>query len=412
MDHTNLFNPFSSLPPEHENRLTWAFLVALKYDPLLQNFLRELVESKLPPTRREHRSFWESARVSTQTKGIESSTNHLVSILLTDATIQDVQVEWSDRDAVYDGVIAFPDGLTLIVENKPSHGDVRAEQLSPSRNSFSGNFDDCTLHGSAICVEWAEVLEGVLRYANTKIAPFSSREICLDLLSFVEEFHPGLTPYSTFRLCGDNPEALRRRTIRLLDDLGSRAGLERRDNYLFRPGKIAERVAIWVNGELMLKVGLWPADTVRQARRFYEIVDRMSFLDLNEWEVETNLHFSFMNRHLIWADTNWATDTYFDHFADGELCGQMNQAELVPLAQQWEKEGLISDKDRGDIEYQFNSTRRDTLNVIPGFCVYRAWDLSTVIKLEETGNLEGEIIDALATPLDIWGETLITLKIA
>ena len=112
------------------------------------------------------------------------------------------------------------------------------------------------------------------------------------------------------------------------------------------------------------------------------------------------------------AYTNWATDTYFDHFADGELCGQMNQAELVPLAQQWEKEGLISGKDRGDIEYQFNSTRRDTLNVIPGFCVYRAWDLSTVIKLEETGNLEGEIIDALATPLDIWGETLITLKIA
>ena len=45
MARANLFNPFSS--PEYENRLTWAFLVALNYDPLLQNFFRGLVEVKL-----------------------------------------------------------------------------------------------------------------------------------------------------------------------------------------------------------------------------------------------------------------------------------------------------------------------------------------------------------------------------
>ncbi len=68
MDHTNLFNPFNSLPPEHENRLTWAFLVALKYNPRLQNFFRDLVESKLPFKARDHNSnFWEPPRVSTQT---------------------------------------------------------------------------------------------------------------------------------------------------------------------------------------------------------------------------------------------------------------------------------------------------------------------------------------------------------
>ncbi|MYC81118.1 MAG: hypothetical protein F4X19_03360, partial [Acidobacteria bacterium] len=362
MDHTNLFNPFSSLPPEHENRLTWAFLMTLKYDPLLQSFLRELVESKLSPKVREHGNFWEPwepARVSTQTKWIDSSTNHLVSVLLTDEAIQGLQVEWSDRGAIYDGVIEFPDGLTLIVENKPSRDNVDAKQLSPSRSSFPGNIDQCTLHGSAMCLEWSEVLEGVLRHANSKIASFSSREICLDLLSFVEEFHPDLTPYRTFRLCGDKPEALRRRTIRLLDALARRVGLERRDDYLFRPGKIAERVAIWVEAEKRtLILGLWPADTVRQARRFYQNVDRTALVDLNKWQVEPNLHFSFMNKHLIWTDTDWPTDRYFGHFADGKLYGQMNQTRLVPLIQQWEKIGLITGKNRGDIEYQFKSTRR------------------------------------------------------
>ena len=221
MDYANLFNPFSSLPPKHENRLTWAFLVALKYDPLLQNFLRQLVESRLPLKAREHGIFWERARVSTQKKWINPSTNHLVSVLLTDETIQDIQVEWSERNAVYDGVIEFPDGLTLIVENKPSRGNVWAKQLSPSRSSFSGNIDDCTLHGSAICLEWSEILEGVLKYVDSDIAPFGGREISSDFLSFAEEFHPGLTPYRRFRLCGDRPEALRRRTIRLLDALAS-----------------------------------------------------------------------------------------------------------------------------------------------------------------------------------------------
>ncbi len=406
MDHANLFNPFSSLPPEYENRLTWAFLVALKYDPLLQNFFRELVESRLPQKARDLSNFWHPARVATQTKWIDPSTIQLVSVLLTDDTIQDVQVEWSDRDPRYDGVIEFPDGLTFIVENKPSHGNVWAKQLSPSRRSFSGNIDDCTLHGTAICLAWSEVLEGVLEYVNSKIALFGSREICLDFLSFVDEFHPRLTPYRTFRLCGDRSQALERRTKRLLDVLASRLGLERRENYLFRPGKIAERIAILVEDGPTLKVSLWPADTVCQARRFYEIVDRTAFLDLNEWQVEPNLHFSFMNSHLIWAKTTWETDRYFDDFADRQLYGQMNQARLLPLAQQWEKKGLITGKDRGDIEYQFNSTRRETLNVIPGFCVYRVWDLNTVIKLEESRKLEDEIIDALVNPLESWKETL------
>ena len=92
MARANRLKPFSSLPPQHENRLTWAFLVALKYDPLLQNLLRELVESKLPPEAREHRNFWEPTRVLTQTKEIDPSTSRLVSILLTDEAIQDVRV--------------------------------------------------------------------------------------------------------------------------------------------------------------------------------------------------------------------------------------------------------------------------------------------------------------------------------
>lgn len=127
MDRVNLFNPFSSPPVKHENHLTWAFLVALKYAPLFQNLLRELVESKLSLQDQKHSNFWEPARVSTQTKRIDTTPSRLASILLTNETIGHISIEWSDRDPVYDGVIEYLDGLTLIVENKLSHGNVWRE---------------------------------------------------------------------------------------------------------------------------------------------------------------------------------------------------------------------------------------------------------------------------------------------
>lgn len=407
MDRVNLFNPFSSPPVQHENRLTWAFLIALKYAPSFQNFFRGLVEAKLPMGDRVHGNFWDPARISTQTKGTESPTSRLVSILLTDETIGHISVKWSDRDPVYDGVIEYPDGLTLIVENKLSHGNVWKEQLWPSRSSFSSeDISDIFLHGSAICLEWSDILEEVLKYTDSGMDSFANREIFRDFLSFVEETHPDLTPYRTFRLCRDRKRALDRRARLLVEKLGNQVNLESRDgSYLYRPNKIAERVAIWVKPELTLKVNLWPANTVTQARRFYNEANTTDFLGLEGWEVEPDLHFSYMSDQLVEAEKTWPIDRYFDYFSDEELYGQKNIATLVSLVNQWENEGIITSGDLDKINALFDKNY-PTLNVIPGFSVSREWNLDTVIDLEERGELENHIIDALKVPLASWGETL------
>lgn len=414
MDRSNLFNPFVSRPNEHEDRLTWAFLVAVKYDPSLQNFLRELVESRLPPKLREYSNTWEPARVSTQTKWIESTTNLLVSVLLTDAPIQEeIMVEWSDREPRYDGVIEYPDGLTLVVENKPFHGNVREEQLSPSRKSFSGDIEDDPLHDRAICLEWSEILESVLKYVASGIAPFSSREIARDLLSFVEEVRPELTPYRTFKLCGDRREALDRRRVRLLDALAIRVNLEtRKGQDLLRPKKIAERVGIWVESS-SLKVSLWPASTARQADRFCKEVDKERFLSLNEqgWAVRPNLNFSFKGTKLLWAITTWETRRYWEYFfSDERPYGRKDWNELSLLIEEWRRQGLITScinisGDHENIEDQ-RTTNRQYLDVNPEFEISREWNLDTVIELEKQAKLEEHIIDALNAALATWGETL------
>ena len=413
MDRLNLFNPFESRPDQHEDRLTWAFLVALKYDPVLQNFLRERVESCIPAEPREYSAVWESGHVSTQTQWIED-TNRIVSVLLTDTAIHEkIKVEWSDRRAIYDGIIRYADRLTLIVENKLSLDQVWKEQLSPSRDSFRGQIAETTLHDSTICLEWSEILEGVLKYSDSDLASYGSREIARDFLSFVEATHPGLTPYRTFKLCGDRFEALERRTDSLLAKLASETNLEtrRRGNqvYLYRPGNIAERVYISISKSKpwKLRVDLYPADTVAQTRDFFRNVDRKAFLSLNEsdaWNVESNLHFSFVSRHLIWAETELDTPDYLNFFSNSSRYGQKKKDELLRLSNQWARKGVISSEDCDKIKDEFSKTERSTLNVVPGFSVYREWDLDTVIELEDRKELESSIIEALLRVLKTWRE--------
>ena len=118
MATVNLFNPFSKKFPEYENRLTWALLSALNYDLLLQSLILDLVEARLPSELRHGKSLWESALVETQTKYI-TETSQIVSVLLTDKIsegIGEVDVRWADRNATYDGVITYPNGLTVILE--------------------------------------------------------------------------------------------------------------------------------------------------------------------------------------------------------------------------------------------------------------------------------------------------------
>lgn len=175
--------------------------------------------------------------------------------------------------------------------------------------------------------------------------------------------------------------------------------------YIYRPGKIAERVAISVVSARRLKVALWPGDTVEQARRFYARVNKEAFLSLSEWKVEPHLHFSFASRQLIWVETSGEARDYFDYFLGGSSYGQKDQDTLLTLAERWESNGLINSGDRARIEAEFTNTQRKTLNVIPGFEVSREWDLDEW-EPRGPGALQADIVDALAAPLTTWGETL------
>ena len=71
-----------------------------------------------------------------------------------------------------------------------------------------------------------------------------------------------------------------------------------------------------------------------------------------------------------------------------------------------QRDGVISIEARAQIEHQRDNTERQSIDLKPGFWVYRIWELSEVFKLEDQGKLEAHIIQALAVPLATWNETL------
>ena len=195
---------------------------------------------------------------------------------------------------------------------------------------------------------------------------------------------------------------------RLCCAIARRARLESRHDerwgfrYIERPDKLARRVAFWVEAGRKLRVSLWPADTVGQARHFYASVERTAFLSLKHWQVDANLHFSIMGTHLVWAKTALETREYFDHFSDeSSYGGNVDRATLSFWAGRWERDGIISTSDREEI----TNLSQQRINVIPGFEVSREWSLDEW-EPRGSGALQADIVDALASPLATWGETL------
>lgn len=238
----------------------------------------------------------------------------------------------------------------------------------------------------------------------------------------------------SFRVANGNPEALHRQTICLLKELASRTGLNIEDDrvlgdrVLYRPGKIAEKVRITIsdwdpdperNPEQRLFVNLWPANTAAQADCFYKAVNKEAFLALNEqgWGIRPNSGFHFARMPLFESGTSLDTRGHLNHFFSGTRPygryyfpgnGREAQRELPPpLIERWLRDGVISPEARMNIENQRDNTGCQSIDLKPGFWAYRTWELNEVIELEEQGELEAHIMQALDIPLATWGETLL-----
>lgn len=422
MDQAGIFSPFRKRSEGHEDRLSWGLMVLLKYVPPLQRYFRDLVLRHIPPDRWPAGDDWEPAAVATQVTHLGNDGSFVVSVLLSDESlVMPVTVGLSERRARYDGAVWYRD-LTLHIENKPHRSDVRAEQLSPSARSF-GDPADIEVYKEVVALEWAEVLEGIRAYATSPLASYAERTLAEDFLAFVEDVHPALNPYRTFKRCGTVQAALDKRIRRLLEMIGRALGYDVGTRpggypYLHLPTKAVRELHIKAHPSQaseqspgLLEESIYPADTVGQAREFFQRVDRDAFLALEShgWEIQPNLHFSHVQKHIVWAQSSLGVAEYLDYFlANSDQIGRknLNQVDLRDLAADWLRLGLISESDEAALLREFGGTQRSYLNVVPGLGLVRKWPMRTIIEMEAEQRLERELVEALRVPLATWGESI------
>lgn len=411
------FEPYSE--PEYENRLTWAFLVTLQSNSTLRNFFRELVLQRVPNS--GQMLAWETPIISTQIRSPQSNSpyNKLISVLLVnDCNQQNVDVDWINYDRIYDGVVEYQnEGLIFIIENKPyGINQDQLYELKPSINSFGNEVGHIELHPHAVCLEWSEILKGMLKYINSHSEECNSINIASQFLSFIDQYFPTLAPYETFGICGKNCDALKKRATRIATDVVAMNGnLESQYNCLFRPNSMARFICFSFNCESnLLQMELWPGNLFWQSQALFTNINQNEFLALNDNEraisVNPLLKFYSLHRELS-VGQHLDLENYYNFFyAENEFRGgrwEANAEVLNPLLQNWRNNGFIDDDIWGAIQNQFIDANYQYVFVAPGFEICQHWELDTIIDWENNGSLNDNLISEMNLVLDTWGEVLI-----
>lgn len=421
MDRLNFFNPFRHKPLEYEDVLTRAFFVLMRYEPLALAAFVDLVRDVLadststlprPIAVTECRT---PPLLYTQTGSLDAEEGYLVSVLLTDSwDAASPSVELVDRTARYDGVLQLDD-WTFVVESKPDHRDVDPGQLCPSTSSLAEDHN-VELLPFAVCLPWNRVFLRLQYLEEAGLLSAFGGRMVHDFLDLVDQDHPGLAPYSSFRICGGNLVRLRRRAENVVAEIAAAMGAETRErvgrrSHVFVTGGVAQEVHLTPRqgdgGDWRLDLELWPADTVGQARRFFNRVDPDEFLGLAEqgWEVSPNLHFSFMSTHLHWSSTSAEAADYFDLWASGTIAyggtaarGFEYESRLTSMLEH----RVITPGDVEELHRHFRDTARNHMNVIPGFRLRYDWPGATAEELDARGELVREVVERIGEARATW----------
>ncbi|MEA2037264.1 MAG: hypothetical protein U9O94_07160, partial [Nanoarchaeota archaeon] len=393
MSHINYFEPYTSRSSCHEDQLTRAFLVVLRYVPSALMMFYDSVVSTINKKASETKQNIELPSISeidlsnldfkTQTQKIEDvfNTSKIVSVLITDETFDSLgSVSSSDRGARYDGVIYFSSDVALIIENKPNSCDVWGEQLSPSAQSLPEGVEIVPI---ASIIEWKQIIRSLNNLAKNQLVSKAENEIIKDFLEFIDRNFPSLNPYDSFVDCKGDIELLNRRVKNLLEkliakdksDVGYHSGwgcyyLNTPLPQLWMIGfKIDEYEKDW-----KLSINIYFGDTQSQARELYkEKIDYGKIVSLEKkgWECEPNFHICFMQKNLVWLNTpKESYASYLDYWNKNiSEIKQHSKPELRTLLDKLLRNELIkiNEEDKLEIKTHIEDTDRKKFYIAPGF---------------------------------------------
>jgi hypothetical protein len=407
-DRLNFFEPWQRLPAYHEDQLTRALLVVLRYCPMAQQAWLSLVECdralhSLP------RPTFDTQRARILRSKDQPTTDEPIrgiSVLCSADVASDtlgIMLE-SDRGQVLDGIIRYGNEIVIVLESKLD---------GPADDRQARNIN---LHGQPIVfdgpirrISWRDILANFADLADEDRALTSGAERALltDFLIFVDTNFPQLGPFSTLQRCNAEPSRVRQRLNAILRDI-----LATEDNSL--PGAHTAVVTAYLEyKDRQVQLHMYPADTLQQARVFYgrpHAVERTLMLQDNGWTIEPNFHFGFMAKGLSWTETDLLPEDYLRYWQRN--IGSATQVERRDWNAYWEellKAKIAKPSDRDQFDHDFTNTDRQFASPRPGLNCAFSWDLDEAERLDARGQFAQAVKQSIDGLLEALGENKIDL---
>jgi len=435
MSHLNYFEPYQSKPHHHEDQLTRAFLVVLKYSPAaMMRFYSYCVGDTMLRAKEEklsielphlHQLTIQDTDMYVQRSRYVLTASKVLSVLITDQSLDviktDDRIQISDRTAVYDGIIQFGNDIILLIENKPNARNVWRDQLNPASRNLSDENEPEIIPVPAI-LEWRQIIQQLNDLLAIEAVSGMEKMLITDFLEFVDARFMALNPYQRFSQCKNSKHLLTRRIKNILE-----SSFEK-DKHGYHRGwahyVLAERPEVKQIGIRLehndqdkenwkIEISLYFGDIMQQARDFYKRTDINTdyFKNLRDsgWLTFTNPHISMQSKNWYFFNypENSNVEAYIDYWQNNRIeLNQYMKSKLRAKLQEWSAKGLIQldDKVYSDYENRLRNVQETTkFNWCPGLRILYYIPASEAIKLDDAGQFDTYLREKFAEGLKVLG---------
>ena len=409
ISHLNVFVPYERVAASHENQLTRALLVVLRYGPMAHQAWLRLVapEHSLCDLGKAEFATQRQRVLGPEIEIAEGEAVPGISVWLApDAADVITPISPSDRKQVLDGIVTYGTDLVIVIENKIAWGAMTDQ---PHRINLHGS--PVQFEEKARSITWQRLLGALSNLVERDLVSGAERLLISDFLELVEEHFPLIGPYSTLVQCGDNRFRLERR----LDAIqGHAVGNDTGKGLGWRDIAGTPKIFMaWLglssdNSEVCLR--MYPADTLGQSRAFYgdpAAVDSVLALRSKGWHVESNFHWGFMAGGYAWTRTPLAVETYCAYWvSEIGATREISRPEWETYWAKLESANVVQAAGKEAFDAEFTRSQRQRAHPRPGlFCEYK-WPLAEARRLDAHGKLVeivrsciNQMLTALRAPL-------------
>lgn len=399
LSRVNVFVPFEGAAASHENQLTRALLVLLRYSPMAHQAWLSLVAPH------HHLHELSKAEFATQrgrvleanTAVTEGEAIPGVSVWLApDAASVNAPVASSDRQQILDGIITYGNDLVVVIESKVTSGPVTAQPTLINLHGSLVKFEKRTRS-----VAWQQLLDVLADLVEHNLVSGAEGLLVSDFFDLVEQHFERVGSYSTLARCGDHRFRIERRLDAIQGEAVGTAepGKALGWRNLAGTAKIAMAWLGVADDGATVCLRMYPADTLGQARAFYgdpSSVDAVLALRSSGWRVEPNFHWGFMAPGYAWTSTPTTVEKYCAHWI--EVIGVTRELDRSEWEAYWAKleaAQVVEPAGKEGFDAEFTRSKRQRAHPRPGLSCEYSWPLSEARRLDAAGNFAGRVRDCL-----------------